>query len=239
MDDNPRMRSEDRRFRIEVRLPTGPGGQRVHVSAVWDEAPGASTILALAPGAGAPLDSPFMSGFAAAMSAAGVAVLRFNFPYQEGPRRPPDKEPLLRAAWVAAFEVARERAGGRRVLAGGKSLGGRMASLATAAGDISPSGLVFLGYPLHPPGRTDRLRDAHLGSIGCPMLFVQGTRDPFARPDLLHAVIDRIGERATLVEIPDGDHSFHRRGTPKDPVGEGASLAPHVLPFVSLLSRSP
>lgn len=230
------MRSGDERFHIEVLLPDG---RRAEVSAVWDEAPGASAVLALAPGAGAPLESPFLSGFASAMSAAGVEVLRFNFPYQEGSRRPPDREPVLRSTWVAAFDVARQRAAGRPVVAGGKSLGGRMASLAVAGGDVAPSGLVFLGYPLHPPGRTEKLRDAHLDRIGCPMLFVQGTRDPFAHPELLHGVVGRLGERATLVEIPDGDHSFHRRGTPKDPSGEGASLASHVLPFVSRLRRSP
>ena len=114
-----------------------------------------------------------------------------------------------------------------------------MASLAVAGGEITPSGLVFLGYPLHPPGRTEKMRDAHLDSIGCPMLFVQGTRDPFARPDLLHGVIARLGQRATLVEVSDGDHSFHRRGTPRDPSAEGGSLVPHVLPFVSRLRRSP
>lgn len=229
------MRSAVGKFRIEVSLPDGRTAQ---VSAVWDGAPGASAVFALAPGAGAPLDSPFMAGFAAAMSAAGIEVLRFNFPYQEGSRRPPDREPVLRAAWIAAFDVARDRAGERPVAAGGKSLGGRIASLAAAAGEMDPDGLVFLGYPLHPPGRTERIRDAHLGSVGRPMLFLQGTRDPFARPDLLHGVVDRLGPRATLVEIEDGDHSFHRRGTAKDPLADGASLVPHVLPFVSRLRRS-
>lgn len=229
------MRSESRRLRIEVPLPDGSS---TTVSAAWGEAPGADAVLALAPGAGAPSDSPFMSGFAEAMAAAGIAVLRFNFPYQEGSRRPPDREPVLRATWKAAFEAASARAGGRPVIAAGKSLGGRIASLAVSGGDISPAGLVFLGYPLHPPGHPDKLRDAHLDAIGCPMLFIQGTRDPFATPDLLHRVVDRLGPRADLVEVVDGDHSFHLRGTPKDAPGEGAALVSSVLPFIARLRRS-
>jgi predicted alpha/beta-hydrolase family hydrolase len=206
---------------------------------LWGGAGGASSTRALPPGAGAPLDSPFLSGFATALAATGVEVLRCNFPYQDAVgRRPPDREPILRATWRAAFAAAAARAGDRPILAGGKSLGGRIASLATADGEIAPAGLVFLGYPLHPPGRPERIRDAHLGRIACPILWLQGTRDPFARPDLLHAVVDRLAGRATLVEIEGGDHSFHRPRTPRDPAADGAALVPSVRPFIDRLRRS-
>ena len=217
------------RFAIDV------GGRAV--SAAWDEAPGASAVLALAPGAGAPLDSPFLEGFTFAARDRGLAVLRFDFPYQERLPRPPDPLPVLLATWHAAAEVARSRAAGRPLAVGGKSLGGRIASMAVAAG-MRADALVFLGYPLHPPGRVDALRDAHLDAIRVPMLFLQGTRDPFARSDLLHAVVDRLGARATLVEIEGGDHSFHRTGTRRDPVGEGASLAPSVSSFLDRVRRA-
>ena len=230
------MRSSDGRFGLPVALPDGGATE---VSAVWDGAPGASAILALAPGAGAPLDSPFLAGFATSLAAGGVEVLRCNFPYQEATRRrPPDREPVLRATWRALFAAAAERAGDRPVVAAGKSLGGRIASLAAADGEIAPAALVFLGYPLHPPGRPDRIRDAHLDRIACPMLWLQGSRDPFAQPDLLHAVVGRLGARATLVEIEGGDHSFHRPRTPRDPAADGAALVPFVRPFLERLRRS-
>ena len=217
------------RFRIDV--------QGRPVSAVWDEAPGASAVLALAPGAGAPLNSPFLEGFATAARDLGLAVLRCNFPYQERLPRLPDALPTLLATWHAASAVARERSGDRAVAVGGKSLGGRIASMAVAAG-MPADALVFLGYPLHPPGDVTKIRDAHLDAIRVPMLFLQGTRDPFARPDLLRAVIDRLGDRATLVEIPGGDHSFHRAGTPRDATAEGAALAPTVASFLLPLRRA-
>ena len=202
------------------------------VSAAWDEAPGAGAVLALAPGAGAPLESAFLAGFASAIAALGVAVLRFNFPYQERLPRPPDREPVLLATWRAAFAAATVRAAGRPVAAGGKSLGGRMASVAAAAG-MPAAALVFLGYPLHPPRELERLRDAHLDGITAPMLFLQGTRDPFATPALLRRVVGRLGQRARLVEVEDGDHSFHRRGTPVDPAADGAALAPIAAAFLA------
>lgn len=230
------MRSTDGRFALAVPLPDRG---TTEVTAVWEGRPGAHAVVALAPGAGAPLDAPFLVGFATALVAVGVEVLRFNFPYQEAAgRRPPDREPSLRATWRAAFAAAAGRAGGRPVVAAGKSLGGRIASLAAADGEVAPAGLVFLGYPLHPPGRPERIRDAHLDRIACPMLWLQGTRDPFARPDLLHAVIDRLGGRATLVEVEGGDHSFHRPGAPRDAAADGASLVPLVRPFLDRLRRS-
>src|SRR5436190_15351207 len=165
-------------------------------------------LLVLAHGAGAPLASPFMAGIGEALPPLGVATLRFNFPYVEkGGRRAPDRAPLLLETWRSAFAAAVERAGGLPVFAGGKSMGGRIASMAVAEG-MPAAGLVFLGYPLHPPGRPDRVRDAHLDAVSLPMLFLHGTRDTFARPQVLAPVLRRLGTRATLVEVEDADHSF-------------------------------
>lgn len=221
------MDRREERGSIEV------AGERT-VSCAWILPDGARCVLALAPGAGAPFDSPFLEGFARAIGDLGVATMRFNFPYQEGARRPPDREPVLRATWEAAFGVASERASGDgiAVAAGGKSLGARIASMCVADGMTAPA-LVFLGYPLHPPGRPERIRDAHLDRIAVPMLWLQGTRDPFAEPDLLAGVLARLGTRATFEPVADADHSFHVRGTPRDPAAEGAALAPAVAGFLS------
>jgi len=190
----------------------------------------AVATLVVAHGAGAGMDHPFMVGFCRAMGEAEVATLRFNFPYVERGRRSPDPERVLRETWLAAFADA-SRDGNRPVLAGGKSLGGRIASMCVADG-MPAAGLVFLGYPLHPPGRTDRLRAEHLAGIEVPMLFLQGTRDPFARPDLLAGVLAGLGDRATLVSIEGGDHSFRVRGQKADDRAIGAALAGEAAPFV-------
>ncbi len=208
------------------RIPI-PGGE---VGSTRIEPRGAVATLVVAHGAGAGMDHPFLVGFCRAMGEAGVATLRFNFAYIERGRRSPDPERVLRETWLAAFEDATGRAGKRPVLAGGKSLGGRIASMCVADG-MPAAGLVFLGYPLHPPGKTDRLRAEHLGRIGVPMLFLQGTRDPFANPDLLAGVLAGIGDRATLVPIEGGDHSFRVRGE-KDDRAIGAALAGEAAPFV-------
>jgi predicted alpha/beta-hydrolase family hydrolase len=163
----------------------------------------------------------FLDGFAAGVAATGVACLRFNFAYAEAGKRSPDREPALRAVWLAAFAHAGELGG--PVWAGGKSLGGRIASMMTADGDIDPRGLVFVGYPLHPPGKPERLRDAHLDRVGVPMLFLQGTADPFARWDLLTSVVDRL-DGAVLHAVDGGDHSFRVRGAGRDDVGTGTAL---------------
>jgi predicted alpha/beta-hydrolase family hydrolase len=187
--------------------------------------------LVLAHGAGAGMEHPFLAGFARAIAGAGVGTLRFNFPYVERGRRSPDPERVLREAWLAAFDSAVASAGGRPVLAGGKSLGGRIASMCVADG-MPAAGLVFLGYPLHPPGKPERARDQHLDRVTVPMLFLQGTSDPFASPDLLRGVVRRLGARAELEEIEGGDHSFNVRGRRTDPREVGAGLAELAAPFV-------
>jgi hypothetical protein len=130
------------------------------------------------------------------------------------------------------MDEATRRSSGERVWASGKSFGGRMASMAVAEG-MPAAGLVFLGYPLHPPGKPERIRDEHLYAIDVPMLFLQGTRDPFASVDLLNAVVDRIGRpRATTEWFHDADHSFNVRGMKRSPRAVGASLAGTAATFL-------
>jgi uncharacterized protein len=198
---------------------------------MWIDPPDADAVLVLGHGAGSGMRSPFMAGFAEAIGRLGVATLRFDFPYMQAGRRAPDRPPVLIEAWREAFAAAVDRAGGRPVLVGGKSMGGRIASLAVAEG-MRAAGIVFLGYPLHPPGRPDRIRDAHLDAVAVPMLFLQGTRDTFARPELLAAVLARLGPRAELVQIDGGNHSFRVAGGPSDPAVIAASLAEPAAEFV-------
>jgi predicted alpha/beta-hydrolase family hydrolase len=203
---------------------------RAEVSAAFATPAAGSDVLVVAHGAGAGMDHPFLVGFARAMNDLGVGTMRFNFPYMEAGRRSPDPPAVAVAAWRAAMEAAGARADGA-VAAGGKSYGGRMASVAVAEG-MPASRLVFLGYPLHPPGKTERIRDDHLYGIDVPMLFLHGTGDPFAQTELLAAVVKKLGRLATLHEVEGGDHSFNVRGHKLPPAEVGASLAPVAAPFV-------
>jgi predicted alpha/beta-hydrolase family hydrolase len=198
---------------------------------MWIDPAGAETVLVLAHGAGSGMRAPFMEGFAEEIGRLGVATLRFEFPYMRAGRRAPDRPPVQIDAWRDAFADGVSRAGGRRVFAGGKSMGGRIASMAAAEG-MPAAGLVFLGYPLHPPGRPEKIRDAHLPDVPVPMLFLQGSRDTFARPDLLAGVLARLGPRAQHVEVAGGDHSFRVPGGPRDARVIGASLAEPAARFM-------
>ena len=179
------------------------GGKAITV-AVFGEGPCA---VVLGPGAGGTRNTPQLLAVAATLDPARFTTILFNFPYQEARRKFPDQGPVLEVtvAMVAAF--ARGAPGVRRLVLGGRSMGGRMASMAVAHG-LACDGLAFLAYPLHPPGDVAKLRDAHLPAIPCPMLFLQGTRDEFARLDLLTAVVGRLGARAELALFDDADHSF-------------------------------
>jgi predicted alpha/beta-hydrolase family hydrolase len=161
-----------------------------------------------------------------------VATLRFNFPYREAGKKFPDRPPAAIAAWRAAMEAAATRSGGRPLWAVGKSFGGRMASMAVAEG-MPAAGLVYLGYPLHPPGKPEKIRDEHLYGLTLPMLFLQGTRDPFATRELLEAVAARIGPSATVVWREGGDHSFAVAGDKRGADAEGAALAATVAEFLT------
>ena len=165
------------------------------------------TVVVLGHGAGGSRRTPMLVALAEALAASGRAALLYNFPYAEKGARRPDPPAVLESAALAAARLALAESGARRLVLGGRSMGGRIASQIVARGAVV-AGLVFLGYPLHPPGRPEQLRDAHLGRIEAPMLFVQGTRDAFAREDLLLRTTGALGTRAELVRIAEADHSF-------------------------------
>jgi len=183
--------------------------------------------LILAHGAGAGRRHPFMVAFARALSVHGIDVVTFNFLYMEQRRRVPDRMPQLVECYEAVIAAALHRlpSARERLFIGGKSMGGRAAthvagarsvltplSGVSARGGPAISGLVLLGYPLHPPGRPDRLRDAHLPDVKRPMLIVQGTRDTFGTPAELAPVLERLTPRPELHVVEGGDHSFKVSG---------------------------
>lgn len=165
------------------------------------------TVVVLGHGAGGNRRNAMLVALAGAVAASGRAALLYNFPYSEAGSRRPDPPAVLEATTRAAAALALEASGARRVVHGGRSMGGRIASQVVAAGERA-DGLVFLGYPLHPPGQFAKRREAHLPKVEAPMLFVQGTRDAFAREDLLHALMLRLGSRAELHRVQHADHSF-------------------------------
>jgi predicted alpha/beta-hydrolase family hydrolase len=177
------------------------------VSAAWHEAKG-DALLALTHGAGGTMDTPSLRAYAVAMAAHGVGVVRFNLPYVEAGRKAPGPAARDEACWQAV--AAHLRSTGRRLFLGGRSYGGRIASQAVAAG-VACDGLVFLAYPLHPPGKKTALRTAHLARITVPMLFLQGTRDAFADPTLLARAVAAL-PGATLHRLEGGDHGYAVRG---------------------------
>jgi hypothetical protein len=171
--------------------------------------------LVLAHGAGAPQQHPFMVSFARALSNRGLDVVTFNFLYTEQRRRVPDRMPQLVACYRAVIDAARAKVASarERLFIGGKSMGGRTAThIAADDSALTLAGIVLLGYPLHPPGRPDHLRDAHLPSVGRPMLFVQGTRDTFGTPSELKPILASLSPLPTLHHVEGGDHSFKISG---------------------------
>lgn len=195
-------------FRIRV-------GEDRSVAARVDtpEGPGPRTVLVLAHGAGAGMDHDFMSGLTARLVEGGVAVVRYNFPYmEERGGWPPDRPPVLEATVRAAVEAAARRFPGAFLFAGGKSLGGRMTSRVAAADGWTRGGpvdgLIFFGFPLHGRGKPGTSRADHLAGVSLPLLFLQGTRDPLARLDLLEPVVEELGGSATLHQVVGADHGF-------------------------------
>ena len=170
---------------------------------------GAWAILAFAHGAGAGMRHSFMERAAAALAERGIATLRYMFPYTEQGGRRPDPPGLLQAAVRAAVARARDEAGGLLLLAGGKSLGGRMTSGAAARRSLDGvAGIVFFGFPLHPPKQPATARAEHLDAVATPMLFLQGTRDDLADLGLITEVTGRLGARATLYVVEGANHGF-------------------------------
>lgn len=215
----------------DVRIAVGEGT----VSAAYARPVSPSATVVVAHGAGAGMEHPFLRGFADGLNSLGIATLRFNFPYREAGRKFPDRPPSAIAAWRAAMAAAAGRAAEHGdtgpLWAAGKSFGGRMASMAVAEG-MEAAGLVYLGYPLHAPGKPDKLRDSHLYGVTVPMLFLQGSRDTFATTALLEDVVARIGPSAVLQWVDGGDHSFAVAGLKRSATEVGASLAEPVARFI-------
>lgn len=210
--------------RLSVPLPAGAAV----ISLALDLPPDPWAVLAVAHGAGAGMQHPFLVGFARGMSELGVATVRFNFPYVEAGRRMPGPAAHAIATW-ATVAGAVVGVSSLPVFAGGKSYGGRMASMAAAEGAIEPAGLVYLGYPLHAPGRPEKPRVEHLPSIAAPQLFVEGTNDPFIDPrEQLEAAV-ATSLHAEISWIEGGGHSFEVKGRKRAADEIGADLAPIVV----------
>jgi hypothetical protein len=191
----------------ELRFDIGDGRQ---VPALFARPANARHLLVLAHGAGAGMKHPFLENLSAQLNAAGMATFRYQFLYMEQRRKIPDPPAVLTATVAAAVRTASHAAPGLPVLAGGKSMGGRMTSQAAAKNLLDGvSGLVFFGFPLHPPNRPGTNRAEHLSKVTVPMLFLQGTRDSLADLKLLRPICKKLKERATLHIIENADHSFH------------------------------
>lgn len=218
-------------FSVEVALPAGGFA----VDAAYLRPPQAWATIAIAHGAGGRLDTPFLHGFAAAMAEHGVAALRFNFPYAQAGRRMPGPAAHAIETWRAILAAAAGRAGsGEPVWACGKSYGGRMASmlLAEEGPHAAAAGAVYLGYPLHPPGKPEAPRAEHLPQVTVPQLFVEGTNDPFVDPhEQLEAAVASCVD-ATIAWIEGGGHSFEVKGTRRPAAQIGAGLAPLVADWM-------
>jgi uncharacterized protein len=183
----------------------------IEVSSVWavpeQFRAGISPALVLAHGAGSDMDHPFLSFVHEALARRGILTVKFNFPYIESGRKAPDHTPRLARTWRAVTQRVRADAKPGTLFLGGKSMGGRIATNVVADGEPA-AGLVLLGYPLHPAGRLDSLRAEHLSRIDCPMLFVQGSRDPLCDLPTLRAVLTQLTAPVTLHLIDEADHSF-------------------------------
>ena len=191
----------------KLRFEASPGRQ---VTALLLRPAGARCLYVFAHGAGAGMQHRFMEATSALLAGHGIATLRYQFPYMEAGSRRPDSRATLLATVRAAVHAASAAAPDLPLLAGGKSMGGRMTSQAAAEAPLAGvRGLVFFGFPLHPAGRPSTERADHLRNVRLPMLFLQGDRDKLAEPDLLRPVCAGLGERATLHLVPEADHSFH------------------------------
>ena len=195
----------------------------------------ARLTLAVAHGAGASMDSAFLTSFAAGIAAGGVRVARFEFPYmaarrQDGRRRPPDRQPVLLETWQAVIAAL----GPKRLVIGGRSMGGRMASM--IADQTGVRGLVCLGYPFHPPGKPEKLRTDHLESLATPSLICQGERDPFGTKAEVAGY--RLSPAIELFWLPDGDHGLEpRKSSGHTTAGNWADTVARVLAFLGTLEK--
>jgi predicted alpha/beta-hydrolase family hydrolase len=195
--------SEGERLRFAVE---GAG----EVSAILMRPADARWLLVLAHGAGAGMTHPFLEKLAQELASVGVATFRYQFPYMEQRRRVPDAPSVATAAVASAVRAAAKASAGLPLFAGGKSFGGRMSSQAASQQLLEGvRGLVFFGFPLHPPNKPETKRAEHLAKVKVPMLFLQGTRDTLADLKLLRPISRDLGSLATLHVIETADHSFH------------------------------
>ena len=206
-------------------VPLGP--RQETTATVYRAASPDGRLLVLAHGAGAGQQHPFMTAFASLLASRGIDVVTFDFSYIHERRKVPDRAPVLEACFgsVIDWAVSRDEFEARRLFLGGKSMGGRMATHLAAAGFVARagagpalSGIVALGYPLHPPGKPEQLRTAHFGSIRAPWLIAQGSRDTFGTPDELRLAVAGMTAAVTLHVVEGGDHSFAVARTPRDAV---------------------
>lgn len=217
------------------RLPAAESKVKVRDGAVRLRLTGsrkADRAVLLANGAGANMDSDFQRFFADALAAGGLLVGNFNFLYQETGRKAPDRGPVLEETYLAVLAALLKKTGldPRRVALGGKSMGGRIASM--VADRTEAGALVYLGYPLHAPGKQDKLRDAHLYALKARQLFLAGDRDPFADLKLLRSVVKKI-KKGRLFVMQGGDHSF--QVLKKSGIDQNALLVDGVREIVKFL----
>lgn len=216
---------------IEVELPSGSA----RLSGDWVQG-GRDDTIVIAHGAGAGKDHPFLVGFADALNEEGFSTLRFNFAYVEQGRRMPGPAAHAIAAWSAVIGSARARVPSARVWAAGKSYGGRMASMAVSQG-LVVDGLIYLGYPLHAPGKPEKPRAEHLPTIRVPQLFLEGTNDPFIQPLSQFDEVVATCRDARVEWVDGGGHSFEVKGRTRAASDVGADLAPVVAEFVDAAGR--
>ncbi|MGH7297937.1 MAG: alpha/beta hydrolase family protein [Polyangiaceae bacterium] len=194
--------------RFSIELGDAQTSARVYSRAGPRGAAAAGPTLVLAHGAGAPQAHPWMVGMATAVAARGIDAVTFDFLYMQGKRRGPDRPDVLEATWLAVIAAVRTRLAPPALFIGGKSMGGRIATQVAARDDVDVAGIVLLGYPLHPPGKPGQLRTAHLPRVRAPMLFVQGTRDPFGGPDELAPHLVGLAPGTRIFPVDGGDHSL-------------------------------
>jgi predicted alpha/beta-hydrolase family hydrolase len=191
----------------QIEIAVGSAGT---ISALLDRPQKAHTCFVFAHGAGAGMTHSFMAAVASGLCARGIATLRYQFPYMEKGSRRPDPPAVAQATARAAVAEAARRCPGLRLIAGGKSFGGRMTSQAQAAAPLDGvEGLAFFGFPLHPAGKPSSDRAKHLADVHVPILFLQGTRDNLAEMGLLEPVVKSLGRSASLHRVEGADHSFH------------------------------
>ncbi len=196
------MTSEEIKFDSGTKL--GP------VSGILQRPRDAGLLYVFAHSAGAGMRHPFMERMSVELASCGVATLRYHFPYKEAGKRRPDYPSVLKLTVQSAIGEAQRLAPELQLIAGGKSLGGRMTSAAASEGRLpAVRGVAFLGFPLHPPNDPGVERAEHLHRVEIPMLFLQGTRDAFARIDLIRTVVADLGSDSTIHIVDEGDHSFN------------------------------